>query len=156
MNKNKSIFYSKKFLIFNIALASMIVGFVLSTLLIYACSNDGQARFKSAFAQDYDGVEKGFEALENIQYSFRNVADIALPVVVEINVTQLVSQTNPQSNSPWDFFFTPPEEGGSEQAPPEYSVPSLGSGVIVEQRDGKGYVITNNHVVGAANDTTAE
>ncbi|HEQ72208.1 MAG TPA: Do family serine endopeptidase [Spirochaetia bacterium] len=149
MSDNKSVFYSKKLFIFNIALVSMIVGFALSLLMVYACSNEREARISNAYAQDYNEVEKGYEALENIQYSFRNVANVALPVVVEINVVEVVQRSAPGPNSPWDFFFTPPEGGGEA---PEFRRPGLGSGVIVEHKDNMVYVMTNNHVVGNASE----
>jgi serine protease Do len=152
MSGKKSVFYSRKFFIFNIALISMIVGFVLSTLLIYACSANGQARLNNAFAQDNDGAQRGYEALDNIQSSFRNVAKVALPVVVEINVVEVVKQGGPQFNSPWDFFFPPPNEGNGPQDGQEYRRPGLGSGVITGRSGDTVYIITNNHVVGNANE----
>ncbi|MBN2353870.1 MAG: Do family serine endopeptidase [Spirochaetales bacterium] len=153
MNKRKSVFYSKKFLIFNIALASMIVGFVLSTVLIYTFSGNGRVELPRAYAQDSDQVEKGYQALESIQSSFRNVAKTALPVVVEIKVIQAARQGGSQPDSPWRFFFGPPDsEGGNGPGREfEYRRPGgLGSGVIVTRDGDKVFVITNNHVVGDA------
>ena len=43
--------------------------------------------------------------LEQIQYSFREVAQEALPVVVEINTIDVITQRIPRTQSPWDFFF---------------------------------------------------
>jgi serine protease Do len=146
-------FSSKNFLMINMALVSMIVGFVLATVLNFSCSDsknregisEGGAR--RAFAQDSGELSEGLRALENIQYSFRQVAQMALPVVVEINVVEKVSQTQPPFNSPWEFFFNPFDRSPEER---EFRRPGLGSGVIVQNGSGKAYVVTNNHVVGGA------
>ncbi len=148
MNKRRSILYSKKFLIFNIALASMIVGFVLAMVLVYTMSGNGKAELPVAYAQDADDVEKGYQALENIQYSFRNVAKTALPVVVKITTVEVVKSNGPQGgDAPFDFFFMPPNQGGQD-----FRRPGLGSGVIVKRDDNKVYVITNHHVAGKASE----
>jgi Do/DeqQ family serine protease len=150
VNKKKSILYSKKFLIFNIALASMIVGFVLSMVLVYTLSANGKPELTTAFAQDADDVEKGYQALENIQYSFRNVAKTALPVVVEISTVEVVKANGPQGgDAPFEFFFGP--QGGNGQ---DFRRPGLGSGVMVKRDGNKVYVITNNHVAGNASEMT--
>jgi serine protease Do len=152
--KKKSVFYSKKFLIFNIALASMIVGFVLSTVLVYTLAGNGQTAVPQAFAQDKDEVEKGYQALESIQNSFRNVAKTALPIVVEINVIETVKQSSSQPDSPWNFFGPNNPNGGNNPGQEfEYRRPGgLGSGVIVKRDGNKVFVITNNHVVGNASE----
>src|SRR4030042_369248 len=49
------------------------------------------------------------ESLEQNQYSFRGVAEAVLPVVVEINTEEVVSQRRTRFQSPWDFFFGNPE-----------------------------------------------
>ena len=87
--------------------------------------------------------------LEQIQYSFRGVAQEALPVVVEINTIEVITQRIPRGESPWDFFFGPSPEGGDSEER-EFRQPGLGSGVIVQRTNGKIYVLTNNHVAGEA------
>jgi len=87
--------------------------------------------------------------MEQIQYSFREVAKQALPVVVEINTVEVITQRIPRSESPFDFFFGPrSEEGQSEER--EFRQPGLGSGVIVRKDGNNVYVLTNNHVAGGA------
>jgi len=83
---------------------------------------------------------------ESLQNAFHDAASKALPVVVEVNVTEVVRQNATRSISPFDFFFgqTP---GGEGQ---EFQRQGLGSGVIVGRDDGTVYVLTNNHVVGNA------
>ena len=88
-------------------------------------------------------------SLEQIQYSFQQVAQQALPVVVEINTIDVITQRIPRTQLPWDFFFGPsPSPGQSEER--EFRQPGLGSGVIVARTNGKVYVLTNNHVAGEA------
>ena len=87
--------------------------------------------------------------LEQIQYSFQQVAQAALPVVVEINTIEVITQRIPRTQSPWDFFFGPsPGPGDPEER--EFRQPGLGSGVIVARTNGEVYVLTNNHVAGQA------
>ncbi len=88
------------------------------------------------------------ESLEQIQYSFRGVAAAVLPVVVEINTEEVVSQRGPRFQSPWDFFFGNPENRQGQER--EFRQPGLGSGVLVQREGNKLYVLTNNHVVGKA------
>jgi serine protease Do len=85
--------------------------------------------------------------LEQIQYSFQQVAQASLPVVVEINTIDVITQRIPRTQSPWDFFLQP-SPGDSEER--EFRQPGLGSGVIVARTNGKVYVLTNNHVAGEA------
>ncbi len=144
---------SKNFLMINTALVSMIVGFVLATVLNFSCTdskdqgNISEGGVRRAYAQDAGESSEGLKTLEDIQYSFRQVARMALPVVVEINVVEKVSQTQPPFNSPWEFFFNPFDRSPQER---EFRRPGLGSGVIVQNGSGKVYVVTNNHVVGGA------
>ncbi len=88
-----------------------------------------------------------------MQQSFRSVAQNVLPVVVEVNVVEVVRQTVPAFSSPFDFFFGNPPKGGQEQ---EYKRPGLGSGVIVRRDGDKVYVLTNNHVAGEASEITVK
>ena len=83
------------------------------------------------------------DILEMYQNTFRGVARKVLPVVVEVNVVEIVRQST--SRSPFDFFFGAPRQ---DQAEREFRQQGLGSGVIV-RRDGlRVFVLTNNHVVG--------
>lgn len=145
----KKLFTSKKLLIINIALVCLIIGFLFGVISM-SCST----KFSSngiAFAQDESKSMEGIEALESIQYSFRQVAEKVLPVVVEINVVDIVTQDIPRFDSPWDFFFGPGDNNDNESPDQrEYRQQGLGSGVIVRQTGSQVYVLTNNHVVGEA------
>ncbi|RKX83463.1 MAG: serine protease [Spirochaetes bacterium] len=89
------------------------------------------------------------EVLKAVQNSFNRVAEKVLPVVVEINVEEIVKQKLPEGNLPWNFFFgTPPSDNKPKEK--EYKKYGLGSGVIVRRIGSKVYVLTNNHVVGDA------
>jgi len=84
--------------------------------------------------------------LEALQNQNRYVAQQVLPVVVEVNVVDIIKQ-NTQSISPFNFFFGPQ---GNNSQPREFKQQGLGSGVIVARDKDTVYVITNNHVVQGA------
>ncbi|MCF7929555.1 MAG: Do family serine endopeptidase [Spirochaetales bacterium] len=142
--------YSRKFFLFNMVALGVIAGFSLA-LVSFSCSS-GMEPAGSAYADDVD--TRSMENLENMQYSFRQVAESVLPVVVEINVVEVRTQTVPEGRTPWDFFFPQPPGEGEEKQPEEreFRNRGLGSGVIVRKADTTYYVLTNNHVVGEADE----
>ncbi|TVQ37547.1 MAG: Do family serine endopeptidase [Spirochaetaceae bacterium] len=79
--------------------------------------------------------------------SFAEVAEAALPVVVEVSVVEVVEQRSPRSL--FDFFFGPRNQAPHDQGR-QFERPGLGSGVIVRRNADTVYVLTNNHVVGDA------
>ncbi|MDA3852258.1 MAG: Do family serine endopeptidase [Spirochaetaceae bacterium] len=97
------------------------------------------------------------EALQNV---YRNVAAQVLPGVVEINVVEIQQQTvSPNGFNPRDLFgdqwpFGPPSSGGKSQQeePREFRRQGLGSGVLLRSDGDTHYVVTNNHVVGNADE----
>ena len=70
--------------------------------------------------------------------SFANVAERAKPAVVTIITDKIMKVPN----NDLYFFFNPYMDPNGER---EYKTNALGSGVIVDARNG--YIITNNHVV---------
>jgi len=87
-------------------------------------------------------------SLAEVQSSFRTVSQAALPVVVEVNITDVV-QASSGSQSPFDYFFGNRNQGQNSQ---EYFREGLGSGVIVARSGNTVYVLTNQHVVGEADE----
>lgn len=67
----------------------------------------------------------------------------ASPAVVNIRVSQTVTRNSPFNNDDFRRFFGVPNSGGQAQ-----EVASAGSGVIVDA--GRGYILTNHHVVSDA------
>ena len=136
-------------------MALRISGVVLAALFIMACTqaySSGQRESDPGTAVTSTPVraEPIAPTLEQIQYSFREVAQAALPIVVEINTVEVITQRIPRMQSPWDFFFGPgtPDQGDSQER--EFRQPGLGSGVIVRKNGNRVYVLTNNHVAGQA------
>ena len=92
------------------------------------------------------------EVLWAYQNAFRRAAQEALPVVVKIDVVDVIKQRVPSLQNPFGFFFGPRDQQETEER--EYRRPGLGSGVIVRRAGEKVYVLTNNHVVGEADEIT--
>ena len=90
-------------------------------------------------------------AARELQNTFRKIAENVLPVVVQIDTVN-----NPEGSSvnPLEFFFRFP--GRPNNSNPfdgdQFRSEGLGSGVIVERRGNKVYVLTNNHVVSNADE----
>jgi serine protease Do len=65
--------------------------------------------------------------------------------IMEISMAAALGDRRGRQGNPFDDFF----DRFMPKAPPkgEYKTQSLGSGVIVRIDDGKGYILTNNHVV---------
>jgi len=99
-------------------------------------------------APDPQALAEATKNLETIQYSFREVAKKVLPVVVEIDVTEVVKQQAPMQ-SPFDWFFNQPP-GGGKGGDRQFRRSGLGSGIVVKKAGGAYFVLTNNHVVDAA------
>ena len=91
-------------------------------------------------------------ALQVIQTAFRQVAQKVLPVVVEIDVTEVIKQKTPQLELPFDWFFGQPQRGGDRS----FKQSGLGSGIIVRRAGTRVYVLTNNHVVKDATDISVK
>ncbi|MDT8296718.1 MAG: trypsin-like peptidase domain-containing protein, partial [Spirochaetaceae bacterium] len=92
---------------------------------------------------------------EALQETFREVSARVLPSVVEITVKNDGTAGNqPDGEVPWNDFFVDPSE--EDEGPRFFRSQGLGSGVIVDEKDGTYYAVTNAHVVGDSREITVE
>lgn len=92
---------------------------------------------------------QSISVVEALQNSFRSITKEMLPAVVEVDVTETKTYTNPLQNIPF-FFFGNPDSKDSDNGKKEYESKGLGSGVIVRRDGNTLYVLTNHHVAGGA------
>jgi len=96
-------------------------------------------------ARDVSEVDaRDVSVAESLQNAFGAAAAKALPVVVQVNVVEVVRQAATRSMSPFELFGLTPN--GQRQRE------GLGSGVIVGRDGDTVYVLTNYHVAGSATD----
>jgi serine protease Do len=87
------------------------------------------------------------------QNAFRKVADTVQPVVVQIDTINVVKQPSfGQGNQFFEFFFRNQPNSNSQPDMREFRQQGIGSGVIVRKTGDKIYILTNNHVVGNADE----
>lgn len=142
----RKLFFSKRFFILNLVLVSLMAGFLLA-IVAFSCSPTIRPA-RRVMAQDTAPIT--LNELTGVQSSFREVADLVLPIVVELRVLTDVNGESGERRSPFDFFGRPNQNDDPE---PRF-MPGLGSGVIVRAKDNKVYVLTNNHVAGNADEIT--
>jgi Do/DeqQ family serine protease len=135
---------SKNLFIFNLVLIGAIFGFSLA-FLSFSCSTPGGR----AKAQESPVVipEDALAVAESMQTVIRSVSEKLLPSVVELKTISVQRHQGPNFNGiPWEFFFGPRDRtpNGQER---EFRSQGLGSGIIVRQKNGVYYALTNNHVV---------
>jgi len=142
---------SKNLFVFNLVLIGAIFGFSLA-FLSFSCSTPG-TRVR---AQESKVVipEDALAVAEALQTTFHAVSEKMLPSVVELKTVSVRRQQAPSFNGiPWEFFFGPRDREQNDRER-EYRSQGLGSGIIVRQKDGVYYALTNNHVVDEANEIT--
>lgn len=141
-------------------LALITLGAVIcfSLVAVFCTANPGSAQTAFADSATVSSIPaESIALLEGMQSANRHVASAVLPIVVTIDVIETKTVQNNQPNGfPW-FFFGNPQNGGedgAEGAAPEreYKSEGLGSGVIVRKIGKTFYVLTNQHVAGAANE----
>jgi Do/DeqQ family serine protease len=145
---------SKNFFVFNLVLVGVIFGFSLA-FLSFSCSTPRAGAIAQAQQNQVIIPENALSVAEGLQTAFRSVSDKVLPSVVEIKTVSVRRQQVPNFNGiPWEFFFGPRDRGSDEDSGQEREFRSqgLGSGIIVRQKSGAYYVLTNNHVVEGANE----
>ncbi|MFQ3621654.1 MAG: trypsin-like peptidase domain-containing protein, partial [Spirochaetales bacterium] len=119
-----------------------------------------QAQEPSRNIQDVPPLSKAeLNTLETYQSALRRVAQRTLPVVVEIQVVEVVRQPRPVFDlfgNPFEFFFGPQDRNQrtprNQPQEREFRRQGLGSGVIVQRNGNTVYVLTNNHVAGNASE----
>ena len=99
--------------------------------------------------------DASLSVVEALQNSFRSISNTMLPAVVEVDVTETKTYTDPFGgmSNPFEFFFGQRGNGDdndSNKNQREYESKGLGSGVIVRKTGNTFYVLTNNHVAGSA------
>jgi serine protease Do len=103
----------------------------------------------------YGQSQQGLRTLETIQSTLRAVAQRVQPTVVEVNVVDVIKRPVQRFDSPFEFFFGP-RGSSAEHEEREFRRQGLGSGVIVRKTGAKVYVLTNNHVVGSADEISVK
>jgi Do/DeqQ family serine protease len=158
MEAKKLVFYKS----LSLVLGGLVLGFIIALFVLnpfgntetgsgtVGTSTNGSTQYEpvlvaSRFSAE-TGVPIGDGALQ-LQNSFNQVVDAVLPAVVELRVTQKITQALPESFGMFPWFFGVPEQ---EVEPQEFETQSMGSGVIFRRERNTYYVITNNHVVGKA------
>ncbi len=134
----------KAVLVMMLVLAAGALGFGLHSILTRPAANPSSAI-------------KAESPAETLQSAFIDVAEQVRPAVVNIGTVHLARGRRPSTPSPFaedpafrDFF----EQFFGPQGPRgEFRQPSLGSGVII---DGRGYILTNFHVVKGADEITVK
>jgi len=151
----------------NIVLIGVIIGFTASTLLFQPFSSNNSEESAAAgllTAEDSEGREdhlpyvdtrtqpRGEQTMEfaqRLEHSFNQVVDTVLPAVVELRVTERITQQFPQGFDFFPWFFGTPRDQFEER---EYEANSLGSGFLFQFDEDTStyYLLTNNHVAGRA------
>lgn len=165
----KSLFESKRLLIFNLLLVGVLAGFGLAFFLM-----GPQTLATGVTAAAESRPDALSPSLFELQNSFRAISREVLPSVVEIRTVDVrtVQRTNSPlpDGFPWNWFFgdprrsapndkSQPNEESPDPTPPrrneqEFRSQGLGSGIMVRRQNNLIYVLTNNHVVGEAREIT--
>src|SRR3954462_3324778 len=164
--------FPKRFL--SLTLAASAFGFG------YLGYNYTQNRSFALAEEKREEVRAGLSHAEDLATAFRSVGKVVEPSVVNIQVRKKGPDIRSLPIDPDDlrkFFPKGPDgedlvpknfrnpRGGGQGNPGDQDSPDddtfempdqigTGSGVIMEYNDGKGYILTNNHVAGAAEELT--
>lgn len=132
---------------------------VLSFVLIsFSCAKtpvNGTAGTVYAESDSGEIVSKeSLKIIEALQNSFRSISNRLLPAVVEVDVIETKTVTDPFQDFRHFFFGMPEQEEQGKKR--QYEQKGLGSGVIVRRTGDTIYVLTNNHVAGGATKITVK
>ena len=129
-------------------IAAFIVLFLVAAILLVTQALAGAIKLTRE-------EEQALASVNTISRAFTGVAKIIRPAVVNIQVERQIRSTGIRYNDPLGFFDgllpgfpgMPEFPGMNGRRPQVQAQIGLGSGVIVDSR---GYILTNNHVVGGA------
>ncbi len=142
-------FYSRRFFLFNLVLVGVILGFVLAVAL-FSCSTSLQPG-DTATADEVSNQDAAISRLRSLEDSFHTVAEDVLPSVVKVEVVEVRTAPLPDAEVPWfDFFFPSPDEESPQFR--DFRTEGVGSGVVVRKDGNRYYVLTNDHVIGEADE----
>ncbi len=150
----KTFFKAKTVQIVSVAIIGLAVGFFGGRVIERSSSQSPEA-VDLVYTQEPAQAQEGFQTMNNIQAAFREVSSQVLPSVVEIDVVNVVQAQLPNILSPFDFFF-PQGSPNDQPRQQEFRQEGLGSGVLVKRAGESVYVLTNNHVVGEAEEITVK
>jgi len=132
----------------------------LAPMAVYAQARVSGAAGSLAGASSVAQAAEATRTLESIQLSFREIAKKVLPVVVKVDVVEVVKQPAFGGQWPFRFFFGTPrggdDNGGGQGPLGEMQVKGLGSGIVVRRAGNTVYVLTNNHVVESATEVSVK
>jgi serine protease Do len=133
-----------------LALATFAAGLIISGALKITPPTEGQAAARSSAGSPAGPASASAPSLPKTMTipSFADIAAAALPAVVSIASTGVVSENQQQSPGvdPFEFFFGPRGRGNPGQ-PRQRRAVAAGSGFVISDT---GWVLTNNHVVNGA------
>ena len=140
----------------------LFISAILCFTIALAASCSGKDKIKSAvtaFADTESTVTvpaNSLEVVEALQNVFRSVSSNVLKSVVEVDVIETKTRpANPFEDLPFFFFGQPRGSDGNNNSR-EYKQSGLGSGVIVRRDGNTYYVLTNEHVAGAADEISVK
>jgi len=144
------------------ALVSLGALFCFSLVVFFSTKTPGSAQTvfadtPAATALSSDSVS----FLESMQKANRGITSMILPSVVTLDVKETKTvDSNSANNVPYFFFGAPQQgdngDGSGNGQQRQYDSEGLGSGIIVRNTGKTFYVLTNQHVAGAANEINVQ